>query len=95
MSVAMRIADITAAVAEAHRAAADGAAVNLEGLVAVVEAAMGEAAASPPAQRAALKTALIELVKELDALATALAHQHHADAQRRAVEAYGGTGRGE
>ena len=95
MTPAQRIADIVAALAHARNAATDGARVELDGLVAVVDEAMREARAAPLAERAALAAELLGLLKELDALVAALSRQHHADAQRRAAAAYGASGRSE
>jgi hypothetical protein len=88
MSPAQRIADITAAIAAARAAATDGAQVDLDGLVAVVDAAMRDVQNAPLAERAALTTALLKLLHELDTLVTALARQQHGDVQQRAAAAY-------
>lgn len=95
MTPARRIADIAAALAHARGVATEGARVDLDGLIAVVEAAMAGARTAPPAERAALAAELRGLLHELDALVAALARQHHADAQRRAAAAYGANGRSE
>jgi hypothetical protein len=95
MTPAERLARITTALAEARKAAGDGASVSLEGLVAVTEDAMRAACAAPLGERAALAAEMVGMLKELDALVTALSRQHHAGAQQRAAAAYGGGGRGE
>jgi hypothetical protein len=89
MTPAQRIADIAAALAQARSAAADGARVDLDGLIAVVEEAMRGARTVPLVERAALAVEMLGLLKELDTLVVSLARQHHAGAQRRAAAAYG------
>ncbi len=95
MTPSLRIANITAALAEARAAAANGAGVTLDGLVAIVEDALREARTAPAGERPALTFEMIGLLKELDALVAGLTRQHHAEAQQRAAAAYGGAGRGE
>jgi hypothetical protein len=92
MTPAPSIANIAAALAQARSAAADGARVDLDGLVAVVEEAMRRASTAPLVERPALAAEMLSLLKELDTLATTLARQHHAEAQRRAAAAYGPSG---
>jgi hypothetical protein len=91
MTPAERIAKITAALAEARAEASDGARVDLTGLAAAVEEAMGAAHAAALEERATLVAEMLGLLKELDGLVVALARQHHAEAQRRAAAAYGGS----
>jgi hypothetical protein len=95
MTPAQRIADIAAALAAARAASADGARIDLAGLAAAVEDAMRGAREAPFVERAALTAEMLGLLKELDAVVSTLARQHHAEAQQRAAAAYAAHGRGE
>jgi hypothetical protein len=90
MSATDSIATIATAIAEARAAAADGAAIDLAGLVAAVDAAMIEAKAAPAIERGVLVAELATLLEELNGLVAALSRQQNAGAQQRATTAYGG-----
>ena len=94
MTAAQSIADLAAVVAGVRAAIAEGALVDLGGLEAEVGDAMAAAAAAPLCEHLALRAALVHLVAELNRLAAALTHRHHAEAQRRAASAYGGADAG-
>jgi hypothetical protein len=87
-----RLADITAAVAEAHRALADGADIDVAGLDAAVSEMCDAARALTPHERPAFARALAALGDALDRLAADLTRQSEAVQRQRANEAYGSEG---
>jgi hypothetical protein len=88
MTVAERIAELAAALAEMRAAVLDGAPVDLAGLDGAIEDAVAAAKAAPAGELPGLLAKLTELVGELDGLAIALGRQHHAGTQQRAAAAY-------
>jgi uncharacterized membrane protein YccC len=91
VTVAERLAELAAALAEMRAAALEGAMVDLAGLDGAIEDALAAARAAPEGERQALLAHLAQLAGELDTLAAALGRQHHAGSQRRAAAAYRGT----
>ena len=92
MSAEARLDAIAAAVAEARRAVAGGALVEVSGLDAAV-AEMCEAARALPAdERGAFAGRLVELAEALDGLATELQRQKETAQRQRANDAYGREG---
>jgi len=88
VTVAERIAELAAALAEMRAAVLDGAAVDLAGLDGAIEDALVAAKAAPAPELAGLLAQLAQLASELEGLATALGRQHHAGTQQRAAAAY-------
>lgn len=84
------IVEITAAIAEARRALANGAFVELVGLDGAVARICGEAHAIAVAERPTFLAGLTALAESLDELALDLANRHCASRRRRASDAYGG-----
>jgi len=89
MTPVERIAELTKALAEARAAAVDGAEIDLTGLVSAVEETMEQSRVAPLADRAALVSGMLELLKELDALVASLTRRRHAGARQQAASAYG------
>jgi hypothetical protein len=85
-----RIDQISQSLERARAAVAKGAALDLEGLCAIVEAAMKEVIAAPLGERDALTASLAGLLTSLDRLAADLARQQRGAASARAAAAYGG-----
>jgi hypothetical protein len=85
-----RLQQIVAAVGEARRALADGAAVDLTGLDAAVAELCETATAADPAAKAGIVAAIASLQAALDALAADLTRQNSALHLKRAAAAYGG-----
>ncbi len=83
------LADITAAVAVAQQALAEGAIVELDGLEAAVARLCEAAPHAPAAERPALMAGLAALADELDRLAADIARQGEAAQRCRAATAYG------
>ncbi len=88
MNPAERIAEITAALAEARAAASDSMEIDLSGLIDTVEQAMSSARAAPLAEHAALTARMLALLSELDSLTQTLTRLRHANVQARAAAAY-------
>ena len=84
------LAEIFDAVAEARRAVAEGAQIELAGLDGAVTRVCDAASALPPAERGAYAERLQELAQALDLLADDLARQDAAGLRQRAQSAYGG-----
>jgi hypothetical protein len=84
-----RLADIAEAVAEARRALADGAMVDVAGLDAAVSEVCAAAEALPPHERRALADGLASLAEALDQLAADIVRQGEAARRRQANDAYG------
>ena len=84
------IVEITAAIAEARRALADGAFVELVGLDGAVARICGEAHAIAAEERSNFLAGLTALAESLDQLALDLANRNCASRRRRASDAYGG-----
>jgi hypothetical protein len=89
MSAQSQLAAIADAVAEARRAAAEGAIVEVTGLDAAVEQLCLAAKDAAPEERPALLRDLGALAAALDGLAAELARQREAAQRQRAIEAYG------
>ena len=89
MSAQRQLGAIADAVAQARRAAAEGAIIDVKGLDAAVEQLCLEAQRVPPAERAAVMRQLEELARSLDALAAEIARQREAAQRQRANDAYG------
>ncbi len=92
MSAQARLAEITAAVAEAHRALAGGAEIDVTGLDAAVSELCDAARALSADERPEFARALAALGDALDRLAADLARQSEAVQRRRANDAYGSEG---
>jgi hypothetical protein len=90
VTLAERLAELAAALADMRAAALDGALVDLGGLDGAIEDALAAAKAAPEPERTGLLGQMAQLVGELDSLAAALGRQHHAESQRRAAAAYRG-----
>lgn len=92
MSAAVQLAEITAAIAEARRAVADGALIDVGGLDTAVARVCDGARELPAAERGALAQGLVELAEALDHLAADLVRQREAAQRQRANDAYGQEG---
>jgi len=88
MTIAERIAELTAALAEMRAGVLDGAALELTGLDGAIQEALAAAKAAPASEHRELLALLATLAGELDSLAVALGRQHHAGPQQRAAAAY-------
>ncbi len=87
-----RLAEITTAVAEARRALAEGALVDIAGLDAAVTELCEAAPGLPAAERRDFAGGLAALAAALDQLAVELVRQGDASQRRRANDAYGPEG---
>lgn len=83
---------IAAAIAEARRAVAEGALVEVGGLDAAVVRMCDAARELPAAERGAFADRLVELAEALDGLAADIARQRDAARRQRANDAYGQEG---
>ncbi|HUC67241.1 MAG TPA: hypothetical protein VMA53_17505 [Stellaceae bacterium] len=92
MSVAARLEEITAAIAEARRAVAAGALVDMSGLDAAIGEICDAARTLPAAERDAFAERLVALAAALDQLALDIVHQREAAQRQRANDAYGQEG---
>jgi hypothetical protein len=84
------LAEIFDAVAEARRAVAEGAQIQLAGLDDAVTRVCDAGRELPPAERGAHAERLKELAQALDLLAKDLARQDAAGLRQQAQSAYGG-----
>ena len=85
------IGEITDAIAEARRALAEGAFVELAGLDGAVARICGAAHAVAAEERPIFLARLTALAESLDQLALELANRNGAAQRRRASEAYSGS----
>ncbi|HZB90639.1 MAG TPA: hypothetical protein VE397_04305 [Stellaceae bacterium] len=92
MTAAAQLEEIQAAIAEARRAVAAGALIELGGLDAAVAEACEAAQAAPQDERAALARGLAALAEALDQLAAEITRQREAALRQRANDAYGQEG---
>jgi hypothetical protein len=92
VSAASDLQDIIAAVAEARRAVAEGAIVEVSGLDKAVGAVCDAARALPAAERGAFAERLTALADALDLLAADIVRQSEAAQRQRANDAYGQEG---
>ena len=92
MTAAAQLEEIQAAIAEARRAVAAGALIELGGLDAAVAEACEAAQAAPQDERAALARGLAAVAEALDQLAAEITHQREAALRQRANDAYGQEG---
>ncbi len=87
-----RLAEIAAAVAEARRALADGALIDVAGLDVAVSELCEAAPSLSAAARPGFARALIALADALDELAADITRQSEAAQRQRARDAYGSEG---
>lgn len=92
MSADAQLDAIVAAVAEARRAVADGALVEVGGLDAAVAEVCDAARALPADERGAFAGRLVELAEALDGLAADILRQREAAQRQRSNDAYGQEG---
>jgi hypothetical protein len=92
MSLAARLEEITAAIAEARRAVAAGALVDMSGLDAAISEVCDAARTLPAGEREAFAEGLVALAAALDQLALDIVHQREAAQRQRANDAYGQEG---
>jgi uncharacterized membrane-anchored protein len=88
MTAQRRLGEVAAAVAEARRAVAEGAHIEVSGLDAAVEQICAGAQDVPAAERSAFMRELGELADALDQLAAEITRQSEAAQRRRATDAY-------
>ncbi len=92
MSAAARFEEIAAAIAEARRAVAAGALVDMSGLDAAIGEICDAARTLSAAEREAFAQSLAALAAALDELALDIVRQREAAQRQRANDAYGQEG---